>query len=190
MSEFGLVYPACVNEMRFKEAVVIYKHHKMDKEMVERIVDTRVKSVRDSNSKKIAFAVSRDLLVYKNKAPQFFTFVLPSVDDYQMTRNEFWGMLSSGEREEMIHEAHQDKLDGYCKRVEGAIRRDHYQKCTKIISQSLQALNHMMNFRQRIKHQRAIDSFMAASRKRKRDKDVTREMTNGLNFAEFDDDDF
>ena len=60
MSEFGLVYPACVNEMRFKEAVVIYKHHKMDKEMVERIVDTRVKSVRDSNSKKIAFAVSRD----------------------------------------------------------------------------------------------------------------------------------
>jgi hypothetical protein len=190
MSEFGLVYPACVNEMRFHEPIVIYKHHKMDKEMAENKVETRVKSVRDNNSKKIAFAVSRDLLVYKNKAPKFFTFVPPSVDEYQMTRNEFWGMLSPGEREEMIHEAHQDKLDEYCKRVESAIRRDHYQKCTKIITGSLQALNHMMNFRQRIKHQRAIDSFMAASRKRQRDKDVTREMTNGLNFAEFDDDDF
>ena len=89
----------------------------------------------------------------------------------------------------MIQEAHEDKLDEYCRKVEGAIRRDHYQKCTRIIADSLQALNHMMNFRQRIKHQRAIDSFMAASRKRKRYKDVTRQITNGLNFAEFDDDD-
>ena len=105
MSEFGLVYPACINEMRFKEPIVIYRYHKMDKEMVENKAETRVQSVRDTNSKKVAFAVSRDLLVYKNKAPMFFTFVPPAVDDCRMPRKEFWGTLSSGEREEMIHEA-------------------------------------------------------------------------------------
>ena len=57
MSEFGLVYPACVNEMRFQEPIVIYRHHKMDKEMVENKVDSRVKYVRDNNSKKIAFVM-------------------------------------------------------------------------------------------------------------------------------------
>ena len=83
----------------------------------------------------------------------------------------------------------QDKLELYCKKVEGTTRGDHYQKCTRIVAGSLQTLNHMMNFRQRTKRQRGIDSFMAASRKRKRDKDIARE-TTGLDFDEFDVDDF
>ena len=190
MIEFGLVYPACVQEMRFQEPIVIYRHHKMDKEMADRKADARSAGVRNANSKKIAFAVSRDLLLFKNKAPRFFTFIPHSTDGNSLSRDEFWCMLSPAEKEEMIQEAHEDKLDVYCRKVESSTRRDHYQKCTRIIAGSLQALNHMMNFSQRIKHQRAIESFMAASRKRKRDKDVTRQMTHGLNFDEFDADDF
>jgi hypothetical protein len=190
MTEFGLVYPACVNEMRFHEPIVIYRHHKMDKAMSDRKVEARVEAARIANTKKIAFAVSRDCLVYKNKAPQFFTFVPPSTDGHSLSRNEFWSMLSTDEQQEMIQEAHEDNLEVHLKKVEGATRRDHYQKCTRIIKGSLEALNKMMNYRHRIKHQRAIDSFMQASRKRKRDRDVTRETTAGLNFNEFDADDF
>ena len=51
------------------------------------------------------------------------------------------------EQQEMIQEAHEDKLDEHCRRVEGFTRRDHYRKCTRIIASSLQALNKLMNFR-------------------------------------------
>ena len=75
-------------------------------------------------------------------------------------------MLSTDEQEEMIQDAHEDKMEVHCRKVEGVTRRDHYKACTKNIARSLEALNKMLNFRQRMKRQRAIDSFMKASRKR------------------------
>ena len=70
--------PACVQEMRFQEPIVIYRHHTMDKEMADRKADARSAAVQNANSKKIDFVVSRDLLVFMNKAPRFFTFIPPS----------------------------------------------------------------------------------------------------------------
>lgn len=183
-SEFNMIYPACVNDMRFYEPIAIYKHYNMDKLLLESKVEARVAAAREKHINKIAFAVSRDLLTHRNKTPIFFTFIPPTAAS--LSREEFWNILTLEERREMFKEAYEDKVELILKKVESATRRDHYFRCTRIIRLSVQALNHMMNMTERTKHQREVDAFMTNHRKEKRDRQIARDLTAGLDISELD----
>ena len=165
MSEFNLIYPACANVFGFHEPISIYKHHNMDKLLLERKVEARVETARAKESKKVAFAVLQGILVYKNKIPRFFTFIPPT--SASLSREEFWNILSTEERREMSKEAYEDKIELILKRVGGATRRGHYLRCTRIISGSVSALNIMINVTQRTKHQQEVNAYMANHTKKR-----------------------
>ena len=84
----------------------------------------------------------RDLLRYRARPSRFFQFFNASSTCLvpEMTREEFWFILTKEEKRELIHENYVDLVDNIVSRVRTKTAIDWHQKCIRNIKGGLEAI--------------------------------------------------
>ena len=92
--------------MMYDQPRDIYKALKLDKDLLDIKLEAHENAAQERATRKIAYSVSRDMLRYKNEPPRYFQFHNASTHVLcpEMTREEFWFMLTDDERKELIEE--------------------------------------------------------------------------------------
>ena len=191
LAEYNLQFPSCMESMRYHPPNSIYKALDLDKALMNNIVDNAEEAGRGRETAKLKYAISRDMLVYRNKVPQHFQFYNRSMSDPDsLTREEFWFMLDDAEREELIRENFENLIDITCSKIRIKTEGDHYQSCMRNIRRGQEAMRKHMRTKNTVT-QRAVDTFFKQRRdKRKADEMTADLLSNGLVIEDLDESEF
>jgi hypothetical protein len=105
--------------MRYDPPNDIYKQLDLDKGPLDNKMDNAAEAGRARETRKINYAVVRDLLLFRNKPPRYLAYFNKQLDSGESTvsREEFWFMLNDEERAEIIREHYEDAVELSCQRI-------------------------------------------------------------------------
>lgn len=189
--EHNLVFPSCMDAMRYDPPDSIYKALKLNKAPLENKMEKAEEAGRNCEKAKINYAVSRDLLTHKNKVPAYFTYYNRSEGQPgSLTREEFWFMLDHVEREELIRENYEDAVEVTVAKIRTKTARDHYQASIRHIKGGQDALRQHMRAKNNV-HQRAVDTFFLKKRAKRRANQMAADLeTDGIVLSDLDESEF
>ena len=140
--EWDLDFPKCLVRMMYDQPRDIYKALKLDKDLLDIKLEAHENAAQERATRKIAYSVSRDMLRYKNEPPRYFQFHNASTHVLcpEMTREEFWFMLTDDERKELIEENFEVEVQNIVSKVRTKTAIAHYQQCIRCIKGGLEAI--------------------------------------------------
>jgi hypothetical protein len=167
--EWNLDYPKCLVLMMYDAPRDIYKALNLDKDILDMKLEAHETAAQERASRKVAYSVSRDMLRYKNEPPRYFQFHNASTHVLcpEMTREEFWFMLSDDERKELIKENFEIEVQNIVSKVRTKTAIAHYQQCIRCIKGGLEAIRIRMRVLNMSKAE--FISIYFESKKRKRE---------------------
>ena len=179
-----------MSEMRYDPPSDIYKQLDLDKGPLDNKMDNAAEAGRARETRKINYAVVRDLLLHRNKPPPYLAYFNKQLDSGESTvsREEFWFMLNDEERAEIIREHYEDAVELSCQRIRSKAAGDHYQSCLRHIRGGQDAIRKQMR-ESNTTRQRAVDSFFVNRKKRRTDR-ITADLTEGITLPDLDEEEF
>jgi hypothetical protein len=185
--EFNLDFPRDLVHMMFDPPRVIYKALKLDKDLLDIKLEAHENAAQERATRKIAYSVSRDMLRFKNEPPRYFQFHNASTHVLcpEMTREEFWFMLTDDERKELIEENFEIEVQNIVSKVRSKTAIAHYQQCIRCIKGGLEAIRIRMRVSNMTKAE--FIKIYFDNKKRKREAAACAEF-NDIIFEDWSDD--